>query len=606
MESAFSQAPRALEEVLIASRLSQLAYRMDDQAAASGWRLRALDKIGPALKEPTVVWTDATRVLGPGTPISYEKWNWSNVRIELRSNLAPAAVWSADEKSLRLIIDVVKKALPQLTDKADFAEAGVRSAIRLAQMSGSSSDIEQAIEALRQQGQSITTYGAVKDLSIELLRGFWGKGDFSGAMLVVNAASDPELRQRMLDKHHEIEFYARIETADWAEAERAMKAISYKFNSSLDNLEISKKKYLLRDLAEAQQRIGDWSGAQKTLGAMNDDPSWRASLLDSLKRAPIYVGDYRLETRLWSEKRAGLPPMEKRQDWLSASRALVYSAPDLAEARRISQGMLAEALKDEKPLDRLKGMSSVVDAAGRAGRFEIQRTAQISGLNALQALEPADWSTTHALLREGALTDYLGQPATRWRTGLLAEFAKKQAINGNPSAAAKILPQLPADLADSLRLSIVEAYCTKGNLPVARSMAEQIKKPSSNWNNAARLLGKAYIASGNHTEVKTLVAQAWPDESEVNALIALLIEAGEAEWAQTQLGKYSSSVYSDSISARIMPALAAKTNDWSKTVEQFRDNWYDKGLFVEAVAKANNPDMALQLLHLPEYINSSG
>lgn len=603
MESAFSQAPRALEEVLVASRLSQLAYQMDDQAAASRWRLRALDKIGPALKEPIVVWTDATRVLGPGTPISYEKWNWSNIRTELRSNLAALAVWSADERSLRLIVDVVKNALPQLTNKDEFAESGVRAAIKLAQMSGSGSDIDQAIEALQQYGKFITTYGAVKDLSLELLRGLWGKGDFAGALLVVNAASDPELRQRMLDKHHEEEFYARIETSNWADAERAMKAISYKYNSSLDNLEVRKRKYLLRDLAEAQKRIGEWSGAEKTLAAMNDDPSWRASLLDSLKYAPVYMGDYRLDARLWSERRAALPPVEKRSEWLGASLALVFSAPDLAEARRISQGMLTEAEKDEKPLDRLKGMSSVSNAAGRVGQFESQRTAQITGLNALQAVEAPEWSATNALLRDGALTDYLGQPATRWRLGLLAEFAKKLALNGNPAAAAKILPQLPVDLADSLRLTIVEAYCTQGNISAARTIAGQIKNPSGNWNNAARLLGKAYIASGNHAEVKTLVAQSWPDQSEVNALISMLIEAGEAEWAQTQLDKYSSSVYSNSISAKIFPALAAKKNDWSKITGQFRDNWYDKGPFVEAVAKANNPELALQLLQLPEYIN---
>ena len=603
MEAAFNKAPRALEAVLIGSRLSQLTSTMNDQAAAAQWRMRALDNIGQALKDPIVVWMDATKNLGSNFPKTYEKWNWSNVRTELRSNLTPWAVWSADEKSLRMIIDVVNKSMPQLTNKADFAESGVRSAIKLAQMSGRSSDIDQAIEALQQYGRFITTYGAVKDLSFELLRGFWGKGDFSGALRVINATSDPETRQRMLDKHHEKEFYARIETADWADAERAMKAISYKFNSSMDNLQVSNKKYLLRDLAEAQKRIGDWSGAQKTFGAISDDPTWRASLLDSLKYAPVYMGDYRLEARLWSERLGALPPVEKRPDWLSSNRALVYSAPDMAEARRISQGMMAEALKDEKPLDRLKGMSSVSDAAGRAGQFEIQRIAQITGLNALQALEAPDWSTTHALLRDGALTDYLGQPAARWRTGLMAEFAKKRAINGNPGAAVKILPQLPADLADSVRLTIVEAYCTQGNIPAAQAIAGKIKKPSGNWNNAVRSLGKALIASGNLAEAKALVAQAWPDESEANALITLILEAGEAEWAHTQLSRYTSTVYRDSISARIIPALAAKTKEWSKATEQFRGNWYYKASFVEEVAKANNPDLALQLLQLPEYIN---
>jgi len=604
METAYSQAPRALEAVLIGGRLSQMAALRGNQAVAAQWRLRALDKINPAIKEPIEVWTDTSKTLGGNFKI-YEQWNWSNVRIELRSNLTPAAVSAADEKSLRAIVDVVKNAMPQLTNKADFAEAGVRSAIKVAQMSGRSADIDQAIEALQQYGQFITTYGAVKDMSVELLRGFWGKGDFTGAMRVINATSDPELRQRMLDRHHEKEFYAKIEVADWAGAGRVLDAISYKFNSSMDGLQVSERKYLLRDLSEAQKRIGDWPAAQKTLASISGDPSWRASLLDSLKYAPIYMGDSKLEAKLWLERRAGLPPVEKRSEWLSASRALVLSAPSMAEAHPISLGMLDEALKDEKPLDRLKGMSSVSDATGRLGQFEIQRTAQITGLNALQALETPDWPTTYALLRAGALTDYLDQPAVRWRSGLMAEFARKQAVNGNLIAAEKILPKLPVEMVDSLRLTLVEAYCARGDIPSARAIVQQIEKTSSNSEEAILLLAKALIKPGNLDEVKTLVSQAWPNESQANALISLLIETGEAEWAYTQLNRYTNDVYSDYISARIIPALAAKTNNWSKTTEQFRSNWYSKKSFVENVAKANNPDMAQQLLLLPEYVNFS-
>lgn len=604
LEAAYQQAPRAREGVIIGGRLAQLTALRGDQAAAAQWRLRAIEKIAPAVSEPNIVWMDSSKVLG-GDFKAYEHWHWLYVSIELCSNLSPTAISTADEKSLRAILTLVKKAVPVLTHpsyQGDFAEAGLRASVKLAQLSSRPADREQALACVQQYSKYVASY-KLKDVCVTLIRHFWNTADFPGALRVINATADAELRQRMLDKHHEKEFAHRLELSDWSGARQAMEAISYKYTGYVDDLAVSKKTHLLRDMSDALQRIGDWSGSEKILASLHEDPSWRTSLLNSLQSTRIRLGDTRLESQQWATQRASLPAPEKRTERLAAIRSLVFSSPNVAELRPFGAEMFTLALGETTPAARLSAMRQTADAAGRLGQFEIQRTAQIIGLNSLLAVASPDWINTAALLKSGTVTDALSQPSARWRPGLLAEFIKALALNGNPDAAEKLLPQLPADLAEKLRLPLAEAYCALGDIAAAQAIIAPLPEKSSDRATFALLLTSALLTAGRKDEAKALAAQAVTNESLANTLLTLLIEAGEAEWVQPYWERFTSTVYRDSLSAKLHPALAAATKDWSKVTAQFRDNWYYKANFVEGVAKAGNPELAQQLLLLPEYVN---